>query len=135
MPPKILIVDDDPDMRRMLRGMLAPLGAILEAGNADAALDAIARERPRLVLLDLVMPGEDGLAVLARAREFFPSLCVIVLTGQNDVDAARAALERGARAFVTKPFDPGVLRAEVERLTRDEPPSAGPDARPWRVEP
>lgn len=134
MPTRILIVDDDPDIRRILRKVLRPVGRVLEAADGEEALRLLAREKPELMLLDVTMPGVDGLTVLARARAAVPSLIVLMLTGETDLHVARAALERGARAYITKPFDPTTLREEVLRLTSGAPDAAY-DPPPWRVRP
>lgn len=133
MAPKILVVDDDADTRRILRYILEPLTAVIEAeGGADALLK-IESERPQLVLLDLVMPEVGGLEVLDAGMKQNPALKVVMLTGQSDIGVARNALERGARAFITKPIDPERLREVVEDLLS---PGGGGDTenrKPWRV--
>ncbi|MFI5348923.1 MAG: response regulator [Elusimicrobiota bacterium] len=129
-PPKILIVDDDEDLRRMLRGALSPVCDVLEASNGLDALCLLQRERPRLMLLDMVMPEMDGLEVLSAARRAAPGTRVVMLTGDDDVDSAVAALDLGASAYITKPFDPAGLRDEVVRMV--QPPAKDGDA-PWQV--
>lgn len=128
---KILLVDDDPDVRKILRGILEPMCEVLEAGDGTAALDLLGREKPALMLLDLTMPGLSGMEVLTRAPEVHPKVIVVMLTGRADVSQARAALELGARAYITKPFDPMEIRDEVSRLL-EENGHAGGD-QPWRV--
>lgn len=129
-PPKILIVDDDDEMRRLLRGVLAPVCEIVEASNGLDALCLLQRERPRLVLLDLALPEIGGFEVLAAALRVAPNLPVLMLTGDADVNSAVTALNQGACAYVTKPFDPAYLREEVARLVA--PPLKPADA-PWQV--
>lgn len=131
-PPKVLIVEDDGEMRRLLRGVLCPVCEVVEASNGLDGLCLLRRESPRLVLLDMGLPEIAGLDVLAAALRIAPSLAVVVLTGDADVDSAVTALNGGARAYVTKPFDPRALREEVARLL--EPPGRPGDA-PWRVRP
>jgi two-component system response regulator RegX3 len=130
MPAKILIVDDEPDILRMLCGILGPDFNVLEATNGLQALGLLQREHPRLILLDLMMPDMSGMEVLEAALRAVPSVIVMMLTGVDDVDAAVLALNEGARAYVTKPFDPEYLRTEVGRLLE---PGAAPDDPPWRV--
>jgi DNA-binding response OmpR family regulator len=136
MPQKILLVDDDPDMLQVLRWSLAPIGGLLEAADGRAALRLFKTHRPRLVLLDVAMPGMDGIEVLRRMRALDPSLIVVMLTGISDIAVAKEALDNGARAYITKPFDDQFLCAEVQRLLekREEKPEAA-SGRPWRVLP
>ena len=137
MPEKILLVDDDPDIRLVLRGALVASGALLEASNGRDALRLIRTEKPRLVLLDVTMPEMDGIETLRAARGIDPDLVVVMLTGECDVSIAKRALDAGARAYVTKPFDETYLRAEVRRLLEGDETRNREDAsgRPWRVRP
>lgn len=130
MPASILIVDDDATLRKVLRTTLEPLGEILEARGGRQALRLIATKRPKLVMLDVAMPEMDGLEVLRAARELDASLTIVMLTGSTDLELARRALEDGARAYITKPFEAAALRNEVQRLLDS---SGNDDGRPWRV--
>lgn len=130
MAARILVVDDDPDMRRLLRGVLERVGEVVEAADGAEALRVVREARPRLMLLDVVMPEMSGIAVLQAALEIAPDLPVLMLTGEVDVDMAQLALDSGAKAFITKPFDLDRLLGEVERILR---PSGKPTARPWRI--
>lgn len=132
MATKILIVDDDADMRKMLRGVLEPLGTVVEAADAVAALRMLSAEKPSVMLLDVTMPGEGGLSVLLKARAAAPQTLVVMLTGETDLFVARTALEQGARAYITKPFDPEAIRAEIRRLTGGDADAPSGDP-PWRV--
>lgn len=132
MPPKILIVDDDPDLRHSIRCALEAVCEVLEASNGPDALAMITAERPRALLLDIAMPEMGGLAVLRAARELSPALAVIMLTGEMDLEIAREALENGARSYVTKPFDVDTLCSEVKRLLEPSKREEGED-RPWRI--
>lgn len=130
MHRKLLIVDDEEDIRRMLRHSLEPLCDVLEAGNGLDALRLVKAEKPHMMLLDISMPDMDGLTVLSDALSVLPTLLVMMLTGDTEIDTAVRALDSGARAYITKPFDPGYLTREVERLL--EPGAKEGDA-PWRV--
>jgi DNA-binding NtrC family response regulator len=132
MPQKILVVDDDPDLRQSIRCALETLCEVVEASNGPDALAMIPVERPRALLLDIAMPDMGGLAVLRAARAISPALAVIMLTGEVDLEIAREALENGARSYVTKPFDVETLRAEVKRLLEPSKKEDGED-RPWRI--
>src|SRR5471032_2882832 len=116
MPRNILVVDDDADLRQSIRSALEPVCTVLEAASGAEALEIIRTSRPRGVLLDISMPEMGGLAVLRSAREIYPALPIIMLTGELDLEIAREALECGARSYVTKPFDIETLRAEVKRI-------------------
>lgn len=131
MACSILVVDDDDDLRRVLRVVLEPVCRVLDCGDGAGALRLLEAEKPSLMLLDVSMPGQDGLEVLKEARLLHPELPVLMLTAEHDLAVARSALDHGARAFVTKPFDPEALRDDVCRLLGLIPPSE--PYRPWRV--
>lgn len=138
MAEKILIVDDDPDMLTVLRWALSSIGDVLEACEGRAALRLVSEAKPRLILLDVAMPGMGGIEVLKAARLIDPTAIVVMLTGLCDIAVAKEALDCGARAYVTKPFDDAYLRAEVKRLLEaaKKKPAADAEAesgRPWRV--
>ncbi len=117
---KILIVDDSPTIRRMVAASLQSLSDAIfeEASNGLEAIEMLARESPALMVLDLNMPDMHGLEVLqfVRAHERFRSLPVVVLTTKYDADSRKAALDKGASRYVTKPFDPAVLFEHVSTL-------------------
>lgn len=112
----VLVADDEPGIRRLLAVKLRAAGhAVSEVGDGDAALAAIREDPPVLAVLDLHMPGRSGIEV-CRELQRDPGLRavrVVLLSGRcspADVDTALAA---GARAFLTKPFDPDELVAEL----------------------
>lgn len=133
MPRKVLLVDDDADVRAAICATLADCFELIEAAEGAEAVALIAAERPALVLLDLAMPGMDGLAVLRAVKDLDPSLPILMLTGQRDLDRAREALDEGARAYITKPFDPAFLRAELLRMLGGPPGGEPSSGRPWRT--
>lgn len=131
---KVLLVDDQADLRGLIRTLLGPEYEYLEAGTARDALRLVRRERPRLMLLDVGITRSDGLEVLRGARRLDPGLAVLMLTADRSLETARAALHAGARSYITKPFDPEALCDEVARLM--EKGSSRVEAssgRPWRV--
>lgn len=132
MDRKILIVDDNDDLRNSLARVLAPYFRVLTAADGEEALALLRAERPQLTLLDVSMPGLSGLEVLAAAKRADPALIVIMLTSRHDIELAAAALDLGAVEFVTKPFDADCIRAAISRLLDPAPP---PEGRPWRVAP
>ena len=120
---KILVVDDDAAIRRLLARTLDRAGyAVVEAGDARAALNALAIDRPDLVLLDLGLPDRDGLELLPiLVRPPGPAgqtPAVIVLTAREAVEEKVAALDLGADDYVTKPFDTDELLARVRSSLR-----------------
>jgi CheY-like chemotaxis protein len=114
----ILICDDEPSLRELMRISLDPAYAFAEAGDATEAIELLDSMRPDLVLLDVMMPGESGLSVLGRLRgdpgsRDTPVLVVSAFSTESD---RLAALDAGATGFVKKPFDPGQLGSMVEEL-------------------
>jgi class 3 adenylate cyclase len=112
----ILIVDDDALNRRLLQKNLESDGHRTTAvDNGFAALSALEGERPDVVLLDVVMPGLDGIEVLARmkADPGLRHIPVIMISGVDDSEAIVRCIETGAEDFLPKPFDPVILRARI----------------------
>jgi DNA-binding response OmpR family regulator len=126
---KVLVVDDEPHIRTVLRGFLQAEGfAVVEAADGAAALDEIRRERPDLVLLDIMLPGIDGLEVLRQVRTF-SDVCVILLTARTEEVDKLVGLGVGADDYVTKPFSPREVTARVKAvLRRDRVGPARPDS-------
>jgi DNA-binding response OmpR family regulator len=113
----ILLVDDDPAIRALLRMTLPPDELIVrEAQGVDDALRSIREGLPDLVLLDWVMPDGTGAQVLEEAKRRRPNLPVVVLTAEQDAETEASARRLGADAFLTKPFSPLQLLGEIERL-------------------
>ena len=121
---KILIVDDSPTIRRMVAASLQGLAnaAFEEAGNGLEAIESLARNGADLMVLDLNMPNMHGLEVLAfvRSHPKYREIPVIVLTTKFDDDSRKAAMAAGAAQYMTKPFAPSALLAEVSRLLNQE---------------
>jgi PAS domain S-box-containing protein len=122
----ILIADDEGDIRDGAERILKRIGfRVFKAARGDAAQGMVETLRPDLVLLDLKMPGQDGMEVLKFIRELDPRILVIIITGYATVEAAIEAMKRGAYDFIPKPFEPDQLRivvnraAEKIRLTRE----------------
>lgn len=112
MIPSLLLVEDDPDEARRLDTALSRLGYhCVLAGDGDAALACLAAQRFDVVLLDLVLPGLDGLGVLAAMAARGLTTPVVVQVTAAGLDAAAGAVRNGARDFVVKPA--GILRLEV----------------------
>jgi two-component system, OmpR family, phosphate regulon sensor histidine kinase PhoR len=113
---RVLVVDDELDIREGSERILSRIGFHLStAARGDEALQIFERARPDIVLLDLKMPGLDGMEVLQRLRELDPSILVIVITGYATVETAIEAMKQGAYDFIPKPFEPDQLRIVVNR--------------------
>ena len=142
--PKILVIDDDPRLRDLLVRYLTEQGfqvqALADARDLDKKLQ---RDPPHLVVLDLMLPGEDGLAVCRRLRASGETVPVIMLTAKGeDVDRI-VGLEMGADDYLPKPFNPrelvarihAVLRRQTERLAPGAPAADGKIAfGPYRLD-
>jgi two-component system KDP operon response regulator KdpE len=114
----ILIVDDEPAIRRFLRTSLTAQDfAIVEAENGAAALAAIARDKPDLVVLDLGLPDMDGIEIVRRVRAA-GDLPIVILSVRDDERGKVAALDLGADDYVTKPFGMEELIARVRTALR-----------------
>jgi DNA-binding NtrC family response regulator len=112
----ILIVDDEPNLRRLLGLVLREEGhAVAEAGSVAAARAALEGATLDLVVTDQKLPDGDGLAVLAAARELSPGVPVLFLTAYATVELAVSAMRAGAFDVVAKPFDPEAVKAAVRR--------------------
>lgn len=107
--PLILIADDDEDIRQLVGYILRDDYALLCAGDAGGALEAIERSRPDLVLLDVTMPGGGGLEVLRASA----GVRAVMLTGDCSGDAVERAFALGARGYVPKPFAVDDLKGAV----------------------
>ena len=115
----ILVVDDDAAIRRMLTRTLEREGYVVEAAaDGGAALAAIERAAPNLVVLDVAMPGLDGLAVSQLLRRRGLALPVLMLTARDAVDDRIAGLDAGADDYLVKPFATGELLARIRALLR-----------------
>ncbi|HEY4200738.1 MAG TPA: response regulator transcription factor [Devosiaceae bacterium] len=116
---KILVVDDEPPIRKLLRVGLGTQGyTVTEAGNAKAALEQVRIDRPDLILLDLGLPDMPGHELLARWRDEGLELPVVILSSRTDEAGIVKALELGADDYVTKPFGMNELVARTRVALR-----------------
>lgn len=132
MVKSVLIVDDDPTQRRLLQAVIEKQGYRVEtAESGDAALDRVASSPVDVMLLDLIMPGMDGMETLDAVKKRLPDLPVIVLTASGGIETVVSAMRAGAVDFFVKPASPEriavsirnalkvqTLSGEVQRLTR-----------------
>ncbi len=116
--PRVLVVDDDPTIRQMLAEYLSTHGyEVAQAGNGEAMRAELARAAPAVVLLDVGLPGEDGLSLARFLRERY-EVGIIMVTGAAEVVDRVAGLEVGADDYIAKPFDLRELRARLKSLLR-----------------
>ena len=123
-PSTVLVVDDDDNVRDVLRRYLHRAGyRVVEAGDGETALEQAAQHQPDLVILDVMLPGLDGLDVCARLRER-ASMPVIMLSALGSESDRVVGLENGADDYVVKPFSPRELTLRVQRVLARSSPSA-----------
>src|SRR6266436_2151036 len=127
--PKILVIDDDPRLRELLVRYLTEQGfqvqALADARELDKKLQ---RDPPHLLVLDLMLPGEDGLTVCRRLRGAGEMVPIIMLTAKGeDVDRI-VGLEMGADDYLAKPFNPRELVARIHAVLRRQAPAQAPGA-------
>jgi DNA-binding response OmpR family regulator len=117
--PKILVVEDEPDMARGLQFNLEARGFdVVLAADGDAGYRAALRERPDLVLLDVMLPKRDGFEICKALRKAEPSLPVLILTAKGREDDVVLGLKLGADDYVRKPFSVAELIARIETVLR-----------------
>lgn len=118
---RILVVDDEPDMRMALSNVLNRAGhQVFESGDGPAALDFLARDGADLVLLDMRLPGMDGPQILRALRERDKTTPVVMVTGYGSVDSAVEVMRLGASHYLSKPFSNQELLETVERILKGE---------------
>jgi DNA-binding response OmpR family regulator len=116
--PRVLVVDDEAGVRESIRMVLRGECEVVGAESVDAALGALERGRVDLVLLDLVMPGRDGFALLEELAKRRKPPPVLVLTATRAPEAVERARSLGAADCMRKPFEVEALRARVRELTK-----------------
>jgi DNA-binding response OmpR family regulator len=121
----VLVVDDDPKIRELLRLYVAREGhRVVLAEDGPGALEAAARIRPDLVLLDLMLPGLDGIVVCRRLRESGATMPILLLTARSGDADKVIGLDTGADDYVVKPFSPREVMARVRAQLRRHRPAA-----------
>ena len=128
---KILVVDPDPALRRLMATRLGAANYAVETvGDAHSALDACVTSRPNLVITDLRLEGTDGLAFLKELKGRWPQLTVIILTAHGTIPEAVMATQSGAFGYLVKPVDKEELLGQVQRATAISTHAAEGD---WRA--
>jgi two-component system, NtrC family, response regulator GlrR len=134
--PRLLVVDDDADMLRLLSMRLQAAGyRVSTAASAEAALAQLDVERPQLVISDVRLPGRDGLALFDEVHQRHPSLPVILLTAHGTIPDAVEATRRGVFTYLTKPYDSKELLERIgQALSLMAPAPASPQVdEAWRA--
>lgn len=120
-PTRILVIDDEEQIRRLLRISLTSQGyEVIEATDAEEGLELAALRTPELIVLDLGLPSRDGREVLAEIRGW-SSVPVIILSVRGDENEKVRALDSGANDYVTKPFGMQEFLARIRNLLRPKP--------------
>ncbi len=136
MAAEVLLVDDDPDLLKLIGLRLSSAGyTVRTAESGEAALAALAVARPAVVISDLRMPGIDGMTLFQEIHRVHPALPVIILTAHGTIPDAVTATQRGVFGFLTKPFDSQELLqkvAEAARVGATEATASGPASNEWR---
>jgi DNA-binding NtrC family response regulator len=118
---KILVVDDEAIVRESLRDWLSDVGhQVLTAENGPQALEIIEKEKPGIVIADLVMPGMDGIELLKKAKEISPNIEVIIITAYGSIPTAITAIREGAYDYIEKPFCPERAELLVDKLVEHQ---------------
>ena len=131
---RILVVDDEPQVRRVLKSTLSALGFVVStADTGEAALDLLREEKFNLILLDINMPGLSGLET-CRAIRARSDVGIVMLTVRNRAEDKIEALDAGADGYVTKPFDVNELLARVRATLRRAPATALAESKALRLE-
>jgi len=120
MKKRVLLIDDEARVRASLKAVLEPTYETIQAADAKEGLELFRREAPHLVLLDVILPGTDGLSVLQTLRAEDRTAQVIMLTGTKSVKTAVDAMKFGAADYLSKPFDVEELRMIVEHALKDQ---------------
>jgi two-component system, chemotaxis family, chemotaxis protein CheY len=122
MPRTVIIADDSPFMRTMLKGIVDNMGfeVVAEAANGDEAVEEHRRHHPTVTILDVTMPGSDGVNAAQRIVAEDPQAVVVMSCALGQKEEVLAAIKAGARDFVIKPFETdrveAVLQALLERI-------------------
>ena len=115
--PIVLVADDDPDIRQLVRLRLERSGyTVISAGDGAEALDLAAANVPDIAILDVAMPNLSGLEVTRVLRERYATMPVILLTARARESDVREGAAAGADAYITKPFSPQELESRVREL-------------------
>ncbi|MDQ5887133.1 MAG: response regulator [Neisseriaceae bacterium] len=118
--PTVMVVDDDPILRSLTTGILrnAEYDVVAECSSGEAALKQIPEIKPGLVLLDINLPDSDGITLIDMIQAVGNPV-IVMMSGEATMDRVRAALGKGARGFVVKPFNAARLLGSLETALKD----------------
>ena len=117
--PRVLVADDEPSIRFVLRETLEESGCeVVEVDDGDAALEELLAGPFQLAFFDIRMPGQSGLELLDRAKEMGSDTAIVIITAQNTFENAVEAMKRGALDYLVKPFGIAEVKALVEKVLR-----------------
>jgi two-component system phosphate regulon response regulator PhoB len=128
---QILIIEDEEDIRELVRYNLERENfSVREAESGEAGLKAVSQKKPGLILLDLMLPGKDGLQICRELKqnESVRDIPVVMMTAKGEESDIVTGLELGAEDYIVKPFSPKVLTARVKAVLRRKPAAAASDA-------
>ncbi len=128
---RILIVDDEKNIVTSLRGILSDEGyEVMETGDGVEALEIIQADPPDLVLLDIWIPGMDGIEVLKTMKEYNPEIGVMIMSGHGTIETAVKATKLGAQDFIEKPFSLERITQSIEEVLRNQRTSSKVEGKP-----
>lgn len=112
---RILIADDDPDVRSIFGDYLIHAGySVQTAADGDRALEMAAQSPPDIALVDVMMPGPSGMVLAARLMELYPDVIVIIITAYSSINLAIEVIQKGAYGYLVKPVRPKQLLDRIE---------------------
>lgn len=118
--PQILVIDDDEDIRQMLKNVLERHGfPVVTACDGQEGLEKVTKSSIRIVLCDIVMPKLDGLEFLKKVHGYNLSVEIIMITGKSNLDTCLESIERGACAYLIKPVQVDEILEAIERAQRN----------------
>ena len=124
----IYVLDDEPAIRDILERVLSDEGyPSITCQNSEVFYDQLEKQTPDLVLLDIWLPGTDGMAILSTLRETHPDLPVIMMSGHAGIDAAVNAIKKGAVDFMEKPLQLEILLDKIAVVLSNKPPEKKKD--------
>ena len=118
---RILVIDDDVDLCRFMQDVLAKDGfKVTTQSDTTRAVERIRKERPHIIVLDLMMPGIGGVDLLKAIRKFDSDVAIIIFTGYPSVDSAVASMKLEAFDYIKKPFDVAEFRAVIDKVIHEK---------------
>lgn len=119
--PSVMVVDDDPILRSLTTGIMrnAEYDVVAECSSGEAALKQIGDIKPGLLLLDINLPGTDGITLIDQIKALEKPPVIVMMSSEATMDRVRGALGKGAKGFVVKPFNAARLLSSVEAALKD----------------